>query len=306
MLDSSLRIDIIETFAALQSSLHELADAVCNQDNSLPSCFKNPDLLYCASADSRQQLANFLQQLEFVDTQDPKEILLGPGLVACSNTTVEIIKKVNLAKDEFKQAVLALKAAKVKITDIVLTGQLNEILDRDQNKSRSRDISTALNRAGLARLHLKACYRTIPLLNRRPENVSWTWANTRAIKKVDVNTARSMLQKKKQDSGIEQQLRKLDTLNPNDNLAIIQELAPHLRANILTNDDNGDYKRFMIKGSMPIFYVHESNKTLPKFNFPDDSKKIKTNDSVRKKRNDIKIEDAPFLPALHAHRYLEV
>lgn len=299
MLDSELRIDIIETFKILQSALGELQHNICYTDSALPIWFQEPSILNFKNTNSRENLASFLSQLEFVDAQDPKEILLGPGILACSNVTLQSINKVNIAKDNFKESMIKCKKAKIKLNDSDLNQEFNLLLD----KHRPNIISKALNKMGLARLHLKQCYRKIPILNNRPSKVSWTWAHTKAIKKIDVNTAREMLIKKRQVSGIEDQIRKLETLQPNDKLAIVQELAPHLRANILTGTD-AEPKRFMIKGSMPIFYLDETNALLPKHSPPSIVKK--PTESSRKQRSDVKLEGAPFIPALRAHRYLEV
>lgn len=339
MQKSELQIDVIETFSILQQSLANLKEQICVADQSLPGWFLPPmglnnpyhnppnshhshndrdNTTYQYQIDNntrkqenaensnearntknyaaiRNDALEFINQLEYIDTQEPKEILVGAGIFAASKATIAAINQVNSAKNKFKQAILALKTAKIKINDQYFLSTFEEILN-----ARSQDITTQLRKVGLARLHLKQCYRKIPILNHRPKKVTWTWANTKAIKKIDVNTAQQMLEKHRQDQGIQHQLAKLQTLNPNEPLAIVQELAPHLRANILIKDGINE-TRFMLKGSLPIFYLDEpSLPTLPEFIPPEEKKEKNKNRQIR---SDVRLDPEPFLPAIRVHRY---
>lgn len=295
MHNPTLQINIIEKFYELQASLLELEKYVCNTDKNLPAWLLPPKLMSHVSYNHRMCASKFFKQLEFLDDQNPKEILIAPGIFACSTLTYTLIHKINKIKEEFKQSILNLKKEKVKTSDPFLVEKFEQIL-----QSKKSDIRINLKKMGLARLHLKQCYRKFPILNSRPKKVSWTWANTRSIKKIDIETARNMLLKHKQDEGIIYQLSKLASLNANEKLAIVQELAPHLRANIVMKEGNAD-KRFMLKGTVPIFYLDDEGLPLPEY-IPPSNKKGK--DSARQIRNDIKLDPTPFLPAIRAHKYL--
>jgi len=154
---------------------------------------------------------------------------------------------------------------------------------------------------GFARLHLKQCYRLIPCLAERPSEVSWTWANTKAIKRITVNEAEQLLIRQGRDVGIERQLSKLHTLRDEEPLAIVRNLAPHLRANVVFRKGN-DIKRIMVKGAVPIFYPTTQGDVLPAL-YPAFEKQGRKED--RAIRLDVKLESLPFLQAIHAHRYLE-
>src|SRR5690606_30317550 len=126
--------------------------------------------------------------------------------------------------------------------------------------------------------------------------------NTRSIKKINRHQAEQLLLKKGQDYGIQLQLEKLYRLPANSTLAIIQELAPHLRANIVFHQDtHHDNERMMIKGPVPILYPQNETYPVPLYTKPSLKK---TKDSERITRNDMKIDPEPYLPALRAHRYL--
>src|SRR5581483_10333946 len=104
----------------------------------------------------------------------------------------------------------------------------------------------------------------IPYFMLRPNKVSWTWANTRSIKRISIDDAQQMLLKQTHDAGLERQLKLLQGLDPKEKLAIIQELAPHLRANIVLPSEH-ENKRVMVKGPIPIFYLCGDDLTLPEF-----------------------------------------
>jgi len=161
-----------------------------------------------------------------------------------------------------------------------------------------------LHRIGLSRLHLKQCYRLIPYFEKRPDKITWTWANTRSIKRITVLEADALLLKQGEDNRIAWQRQKLAQLSQDEPLAVVQELAPHLRANVVFRDnEKATPTRKMIKGPVPIFYAEHNclqPNLLPCFRPP---KEKKAKDKDRLTRNDMKLEPNLFLPAIRAHRY---
>lgn len=287
---------VITTFQLMQEELAKLADCICKEDIKLPVWFKTPIELNIKSSCARTQISNFLGQLEYLDEQDPRGILLGPGIIAANPNTIATVERLNTAKLNFKQAMLGLKHAKISLSSNILTEQLESFL-----KSRPEKVSSTLNRLGLARLHLKQCYRQIPILDAKPSKVSWTWANTKAITKISKSEAIEKLKRQRANQEIiNLQLQKLARISDNEMLAIVQELAPHLRSNIVFTH-NTTTKRIMLKGAMPIFYPYDNDNNLPKFKPPGDKKQ----GNGRNLRKDVKLEDKPFLPSIHAFRYKE-
>lgn len=292
---TELCIDVITTFSNLKQKLQIATEHICVSDQDLPAWFQPPPMLpLTPQSTTRQQACALLAQLEYLDAQQPREILVGAGLIAASATTLDALQDLNTAKNAFKQAMLKLRAAKIAPSHEMLATNFEKLLPQ-----RDIDVATKLSRMGLARIHLKQCYRKIPYFKLRPHKVAWTWANTRSIKKISVSEAQEMLSKQYRDAGIEQQIRLLQGLDPNEKLAIIQDLAPHLRANIVLPDGN-DSKRLMVKGPVPIFYLMSDDPTLPEF-IPAGAKRGKDKD--RMVRKDVKINPEPFLPAIRAHRY---
>ncbi len=287
--------NVIESFSALNSNLRSVTEHMCVLDHDLPAWFQAPSTLPIpANSSIREQAAALINQVEYVDQQQPREILVGAGLVAASAETIAALHALNLAKNNFKTAMLKLRAAKISSSEEYLAQNFEQLLPQ-----RNVHVAIKLSRMGLARLHLKQCYRKIPYFMLRPNKVTWTWANTRSIKKISVTEAEQMLLKHTLDEGIERQLKQLRSVNVNEKLAIVQDLAPHLRANIVLPDGN-ETKRLMVKGPVPIFYLIDENMTLPKF-IPPGIKKGKNIDRVIRK--DVKINPEPFLPAIRAHRY---
>lgn len=292
---AELCIDVITCFKELRSRLETATEQICLADQHLPAWFQAPEKLGLSSSSSvRQQACILLGQLEYLNDQQPREILVGAGIIAASTATLEAIENLNKAKNAFKQAMLRLKAAKVSPNHELLAQNFEALLQQ-----RDASIASSLARMGLARVHLKQCYRKIPYFKQRPSKIAWTWANTRSIKKISVSEALELLQKHTHDSGIERQIKLLQGLDKNEKLAVVQELAPHLRANIVMPSSDGN-QRIMVKGPVPIFYLDSTADPLPDFTPPGTKRGKDQNRVVRK---DVKINPEPFLPAIRAHRY---
>ncbi len=269
MLESELRIEIVNTFQQLTQAIWHLCDAI-KLESALIAWVQD-------SENAREKACEIFSQLQYLDNQAPREILICAGFIGASQTTLDLVQKVNHCKARFKQSVLALKQAKISTEDPLLE----------------------LKKMGLARLHLKQCYRQIPILKEVPHKISWTWANTRSIKKITVAKAQELLLKKGEGLNIEMQLKKLGALSPHEPLAIVQELAPHLRANIVFKKDD-IISRTMIKGPVPIFFPCQTQTPFPQFNPPTKKSGRNQNRSIR---SDVQLDPNSYLPAIRAHRY---
>lgn len=267
---SEIHIDLLNAFENLKQSLCHLCDAIRAEPELISWCHPS-SLLDVATTNAREQTCAVLSQLHYLDHQAPREILICPGFIGASPSTLKLAMQVNECKEVFKSCVLTLK----------------------------KEVKISLKQLGLQRIHLKQCYRKIPLLEQVPHKITWTWAHTKSIKKISIKQAQDLLLKKGQDVGIEIQLQKLNQLREHEHLAIIQELAPHLRANLVFKR-HGEVIRKMIKGPIPIFFPSDKTTTYPDFK-PPSEKQLKS--EARSKRNDVKIESEVYLPAIRAHRY---
>ncbi len=292
-----LRSNIIDAFEAMRWSLEELSTALLQESNLMAWITDSNELFnFPQHYSNREKIIQILSQYEYLSTQAPREIIVCAGFVGASQETLNIVTNLNAQKDEFKRSILALKKIKPLIQDDLLTQAFDHIL------SHKRDLTTAnnLQKMGLSRLHLKQCYRKIPILAQAPLKISWTWANTRSIKRISVLEAEKLLRKKNTaDQGIVLQLEKLASLSTNEYLAIVQDLAPHLRANLVM-EPSYPKERIMVKGPIPLFFPATVNQPWPEFKPP----KAKTSkDKARVIRNDVRLDPIPFLPAIRAHRY---
>ncbi len=290
MSEAELRIDIIESFQALQCSIDKL-ESLLQHDKALPAW---TDTL----KDPRDAAFELIAKLEYENHQAPKEILVLPGFIGASEQTIAQVKIINTNKAKFKANVLALRGSQLKQKDAFLNASLETYL----NQRREKHTRTSLQKMGLARLHLKQCYRIIPILDAVPLSISWTWANTRSIKRISRQEAISKLEQRNKTGKYELQLHKLYGIRDKE-LAIIQELAPHLRTNIiLPTAEKNETKRIMLKGPVPIFFPASEATIPPKFKSP---KEKSTTPEERAVRSDVKINPEPFISAIRAHRYFE-
>jgi hypothetical protein len=283
------RIAVLEAFKSFHIELHMLQERI-NQDEGLPAWMQPLAYPALKHDDPRAATTALLNQNTYLDDQEGREILIGVGLIGSSEKTLEQALALNLAKKQFKSAIQELKAQKLRLTD----DWLREAFIGFFESIRHEFTATALEAAGLSRLHLKQCYRQIPVLKKCPLKVSWSWANTRSIKKISKIDAIALLNKKGNDLGIQRQIEKVQGLRSDECIAIVQELAPHLRTNIIFSPDD----RLMTKGSLPLLYPAQKEEELPIVIPP---KCIKN--SQRQTRADLKIDPEVFLPAIRGHRY---
>lgn len=287
---------VLSTFEGIQNELSELKTCLDGDEMLVSWLHYEPNLAIPIheNATHRETVFAILSQLEYLDSQDPREILIHPGFVGASDDTLKSISKLNEAKEAFKEAMLQLSAQKLSTKNEAFIEAIEKTFTL-----RSQKTASTLKKIGLSRLHLKQCYRKIPILPHAPLKITWTWAHTRAINKITVQEAEKMLRKRKLDHGIEKQLLLLSYLSPQEPLAIVQELAPHLRANILFPHD-AERHRMMIKGPIPIFFPANASTPCPEFKTPLPKQLRNT---ARMTRNDVRLEPTPFLPAIRAHRY---
>lgn len=293
MIEANCEQNVLDAFLALTEALATLSCHI-RQDSDKIAWIQDDKERKIEGKCPREKVISIINQLYYAPQQLPREIIICAGFVGASPDTLIAAQHVNECKQAFKDQILALKPSKLSVTAPHLLARFNEIV------MRSPFTSSVLTNVGLSRLHLKQCYRKIPILSQAPSKISWTWAHTRSIKKISLQTAQTMLLKRGDDQGIQIQLQKLGALQPNESLAIVQELAPHLRANIVFMQPEGNI-RMMIKGPIPIFFPAEASTPFPQFTVPRE-KQEKNN--TRMIRSDVKLDPLVFLPAIRAHRYL--
>jgi len=287
-------LEVIDAFKAMCEALAN-AQTRIEADNHLPGWMQALDAPRLRHDNIRQQSIHLLKQLEYLEGQEGREILLGVGIFAASQKTIDQLHHLNQCKSQFKYAIQNLKCQAIETDEEALFQAFQALL----SQSRHSETEQTLTRSGLSRLHLKQCYRQVPILDARPIKVSWVWANTRSIKRITKTQAIALLNKKGDDPGILAQIAKVTALPDKTEIAIVQTLAPHLRTNIVMNAGENT-ERHMLKGSLPLFYLHEEGSTLPDIVAPKEVRKQEN----RPTRSDVKIDAEVFLPAIRGHLYL--
>lgn len=293
---SELRTEVLQALEALQVALKALSSAILSESNRPAWVSEVPFPYHSAhSRAARERAISVLTQLTYQPEQAPRSILLCPGFIGASEETLALVEAVNTAKSRFKAAMLALKAVRGGTRDPLLAKAL------DHRFARHREASTrdALQRMGLSQLHLKQCYRLLPVVP-TPVKIRWTWANTRAIKRISVDTAKQRLARRADDPSIQWQLERLNALSPSEPLAVVQELAPHLRTNLVVPTSEREDGRMMLKGAVPLFFPLAPGDEIPDFKPPTEKK---GRAEGRPTRSDVKLDPEVYIPALRAHRY---
>lgn len=233
--------------------------------------------------EARQRLATVLEQLEYPDDRDGRETEICPGILGASPKLIKLAASLNAARDAFKQAVLE--------------------LNRD-DPDRARRL---MQRYGYARIHFKQVYRHLPILLKKPDSIRFTWGATRSIVKISRQEAYRRLSVLAGDFptlGFIKQFEALSALREDEPIAIVQDLKPHIKANVCWIEGSGKEKqvtRKMISAALAILIPLDPGESLPKHlaAYPDLRK-------PRKPRADVKIEAEPFLPSIRGHRYLRM
>lgn len=211
------------------------------------------------------------------------------GLVGANSATLEAAVKLNTTKDQLRECIGLLKKSELKTAS-------------DHLHRRSQALAITLNNQGLGRIHLKQCYRHIPLIDSTPHNIRFSWYNSgRSIKKITAENAMQMLLKL--DSAqphIVRQIEKLSPLHKNTVMAQIQTQVPIVRANIAWKRGDNSWRRLAKNCPLPILTPLLSDAILPEHNLLTSTPPTLRS---RAQRSDSLIDPGPFLPSLRIHLY---
>lgn len=289
----SIRINLVKSFEKLLTQLDAFCSAV-RQDNRLPVWVSRTEVELAGNLDMRFKAIQLYRALWYEDSQDGRETLTCPGIVGASLNTLTAARACNIAKDEFKAAILALKA----LGRIEINHAMTDLHRRWET------VALAMRRMGAAHLNLKQAYRHIPLLERRPLKIGFTWSKQgRVIQRTSVATARRLLEQRVETPQIRLELQRLAEIDGDEPLARVRSVCPHLRANIVfAEPELATVSRRLMQAPLPILVPLQQGERLPEFvavapNPPD---------NPRLRRADIRIEDEPFLPSVRVHRYRDV
>ncbi|MAD43975.1 MAG: DNA replication terminus site-binding protein [Oceanospirillaceae bacterium] len=234
-------------------------------------------------------LTDLITDVWYRDGQDGRETRSRHGLIMMNDELRTLAQSANARKDAFHQIVRSAQQALEK-------PGLDELIAGLGN--RHSDLRESLHFAGLSRVHLKQCYRHLPVLEHCPLKVGFSWyTNGRSIRKISVTEAQNkLLELGEEKSHIQIQLSKLNHLPPGQQLAQVQTLAPVVRAN-LVYPESAPRPRQAMNVALPLMLPGD---ILPEFNRLDTQP---PEGRTRQRRGDQKVSDEPWLPSIRVHLY---
>lgn len=244
---------------------------------------------------STEWLRHALLDFWYQDGQDGRATRSHVGLVAADEALLEQVAVVNAAKAEF-----AALLARIRDEHPPLIAEIKAVLP-----FRQPELHQHLRGSGLARLHLKQCWRAIPVAEAPVARVRLAWYTSgRSIKRLTVREAEQKLLTLDSDAPhVRIQLRKLAGLRSDEPLAQVQEQAPLMRANLFFAEPLEDGRtRRALNVALPLFLPAPRGR-LPDRNAPPDAP---PESRTRARRRDERLEAEPFLPSLRIHRYRSV
>ncbi|MGM0926561.1 MAG: DNA replication terminus site-binding protein [Pseudomonadota bacterium] len=284
-----LLAELEAVFDAMIERTAEVADAYARAPGAC-WIFGEPEPV--EQARGEEWLRGALQDVWYQDGQDGRATRAHIGLVAASESVMEAVAAANTAKAEF-----AALTAKIRDQVPALIPEAKAVLP-----FRHPALHDHLRGEGLARVHLKQCWRAIPASEAPLARVRLAWYSSgRSIKKLTVREAEQKLLALDSDAPhIRIQLRKLAGLPSGEPLAQVQRQAPLMRANLFYREplDDGRTRRAM-NVALPLF-IPAPDGRLPDHNLPPlQPPEART----RARRRDERLEDEVFLPSLRVYRY---
>ena len=210
------------------------------------------------------------------------------------------------ADDELLEKLTAVNRAKAHISDLLQHIKQSQPNTLSQAKhrlpQRHPDVDNVLRQSGLARLHLKQCWRHLPIAPATVSRVRFAWYSSgRSIKKITVQEAEQKLLQLDTDAAhVRIQLNKLAGIPSSEPLAQVQSQAPLMRANLFFTEplEDGHTRRAM-NVALPLT-VPSQRQQLPHIKMPPLEPPAQR---TRAKRRDEKLEHEAFLPSLRIYRY---
>ena len=296
LIEHNLELD--EAFAQLSQSLIEFC-ALLKQSQRplwLPLTEKE-----AKNADMHSKARDLYANIWHSGEGDGRLTVNCHGVIGASPDLISAAEQLNLAKDAFKQSI-------AKLNDKSPT-RINERLRR-----RSNALAASLHCQGLSRLHLKQCYRHIPILQQGCTKLQFSWyCSGRSIKRISQQSSLELLTKLDQSNPhVQVQIEKLAKLRPESRLAQVQNQVPVMRVNALWPDKNQSmdtaqqpthkpqWLRQARNVPLPILVPLQADEPLPEFNQPSLQPPKTRNRAIR---SDSIIDSSPLLPSLRIHCY---
>nr|WP_275298074.1 DNA replication terminus site-binding protein [Halomonas campisalis] len=277
------------------AELEAAFDALIARTEALLAAFERAPCeawAFDASTADAAWLRRALLDFWYQDGQDGRATNSHVGLVAADEALLAHVAEVNVAKAEF-----AARLAQIREQHPPLIAEAKAVLP-----FRHPELHTHLRGSGLARLHLKQCWRAIPVAEAPVARVRLAWYTSgRSIKRLSVREAeRKLLALDSDAPHVRIQLRRLAGIPDGEPLAQVQAQAPLMRANLFYCEplEDGRTRRAM-NVALPLFLPAPRGR-LPDCNQPPAAPPTQR---TRARRSDERLEETPFLPSLRVYRY---
>jgi len=276
--------ELIEAFDALNHGLADFCRQLSQSDRAI----------WIPRSDSESRLAerdfarSLIADVWYRDGQDGRCTRSRHGLIGADEALLASARRLNQHKAAFQQAASSLNVQRLRELPTQLAHRCALLADM-------------LNHQGLGRVHLKQCYRQVPILERTPTRIGFNWYSSgRSIRRLSAGDAMQMLLKLDQSQPhVQIQIARLSPLGEQTPLAQLQTQVPVMRANIAWKEDQG-WRRQARNCPLPLLFPLAPDSALPEHNQPGLQP---PGTRLRAERSDARIDPTPFLPSLRIHRY---
>lgn len=285
-LPASSATDLLDAFDALQGKLIEVCNGIRESDRAIWLPRSDSE----SGISEREFAAGLIADIWYRDGEDGRRTRSRHGLIGAAPALLQTVHDLNDCKARFQRLASTLNRDALRELPMELA-------------HRSGPLAELLNLHGLGRLHLKQCYRQIPVLERTPTRIGFNWYSSgRSIRRLSAAEAMALLLKLDQSqSHVQIQLARLSPLPEHTPLAQLQTQVPVMRANIAWKEQQG-WTRQARNCPLPLLFPLPPDAPLPEHNRPPLQPPL---ERQRAERSDARIDPEPFLPSLRIHRYLD-
>ncbi|MFT5707662.1 MAG: hypothetical protein ACI9ES_001957 [Oceanospirillaceae bacterium] len=284
----------------LTQAFEKMSQALINferllQASELPIWLPLTDSEQAAGLTMLKKAANLYSSVWHNGDQDGRLTVHCHGLIGADSALLEAGKNLNASKKSFQSALASLSNKDPQF--------INKTLH-----TRAGTLAKALELEGLSRLHLKQCYRQIPILSAQCLKVRFSWYSSgKSIVRISQQESLQKLLLLNQASPhIQIQLEQLGNLRPDTRLAQVQHQVPIMRANAVwleTDEQRQKEQKWQRKARnapLPFLVPLTKGQELPDFNQPP---LVPPKTRIRAMRKDAMLESSPLLPSLRIYCY---
>ncbi|WP_305907924.1 hypothetical protein Q9L42_013190 [Methylomarinum sp. Ch1-1] len=300
-LHSELRADLARAYHNLLQHNQALSEAILNE-TQFPAWIDGHERLLPADwRSARMAIVDMVNETMFEDHEaSGKDTRQMPGVIACSEHTLQQLERLNLAKKELQKILMAMDKIMLEIPSSESDQMVKVPLSRK-----------ALSDMGLARLNRIQVCRKFISVSYPLEYAGFFW--NRYVPSVRL-TAKQIIEDKLRalgsedpedpsDQRLQHDYRLMRSLRGNEYLALIKTEIVHRRVNlvrVIADKYRQCPEKCQRLAYAPIFYLHDADFQIPRIRPLPQSVQ---DQNARRKRSDVEIDEEPFLLTLNVHRY---